>query len=300
MLYNKPALHIREQIDLLEARGLTIDDKKKAENYLSNIGYYRLRAYTYPFQDNDNPDHPFKESVSFEQIVDRYIFDRKLRVLLLDALEKIEVSLRTQIIYNFSIEFGPFWYTDRKHFTDETFHERNLKKLRDTLKNSSEVFIKHYKKTYSSPVDPPAWMSFEVCSLGLLSKFFANTRKGEVKRAITRYYDLKSEDVLVNWFTCLTFLRNVCAHHGRVFNRRFSKLRIPKKSSVNSNPWQNATKFKLYSYLCVVVFLLDVISPQHNFRASLRALLHRFDEIEPHAMGFPSNWKSADYLRLKG
>ena len=103
MNYSKPAITIQDQIAKLKARGLRFDDEALAESYLSNISYYRLRAYTYPFQDNNDPDHPFKVDISFEDIIKLYVFDRKLRNLLFDALEKIEISFRTQIIYNLSL-----------------------------------------------------------------------------------------------------------------------------------------------------------------------------------------------------
>ncbi len=99
MLYSKPAVSIPDQITKLKARGLAFGDEAFAIHCLSNISYYRLRAYTYPFQDNTQPNHPFTVPVSFEQIIELYVFDRKLRSMVFDAMEKIEIAIRTQIIY---------------------------------------------------------------------------------------------------------------------------------------------------------------------------------------------------------
>ena len=110
MKYLKTPISISEQIEKLKDRGLSFLDEKKAANYLSNISYYRLRAYTYPFQDNDNPDHPFVQKIDFEDIIELYVFDRRLRLLIFNAIEKIEIALRTQIIYHFSLAYGAYWH----------------------------------------------------------------------------------------------------------------------------------------------------------------------------------------------
>jgi len=91
MNYNKPPIDITHQIALLKERGLTFEDEQKAAHYLSNISYYRLRAYTYPFQNNKSPGHPFTSVISFEKIIELYVFDRHLRLLIFDAMEKIEI-----------------------------------------------------------------------------------------------------------------------------------------------------------------------------------------------------------------
>ena len=101
MQYNKPAIDVATQISFLKQRGLLFNNENKAAHYLSNISFYRLRAYTYPFQDNQNPQHIFIQKISFEQIIELYVFDRRLRLLIFNALEKIEISLRTKIIYHF-------------------------------------------------------------------------------------------------------------------------------------------------------------------------------------------------------
>ena len=113
MRYSKPALSIQDQIDRLKNRGLTIADEQKAILYLSNISYYRLRAYTHPFQDNTDPNHPFTCQITFEEILSLYVFDRQFRLLVLDAIEKIEISFRTQVIYQWAMVYRSHWYLVR-------------------------------------------------------------------------------------------------------------------------------------------------------------------------------------------
>ena len=120
MRYTKKPLTIDEQIDRLEQRGLNFSDRKLAKNYLQNISYYRLRAYTYPFQDNEPyADHEFLEDdIDFNDIIDLYVFDRRLRNLVFNELEKIEVAIRTQLSLVYSNKSqDPFWYLDKGWFS---------------------------------------------------------------------------------------------------------------------------------------------------------------------------------------
>jgi abortive infection bacteriophage resistance protein len=125
MKYNKPPLTIEQQVDRLAARGLAIPDKARAAHYLAHLNYYRLRAYWLPLE-RDPKQHIFKVGTSFEHVLDLYVFDRKLRLLLLDAIERIEVSLRTQWAYHLAHQYGPHAYLDARHFKDPTKHASGL------------------------------------------------------------------------------------------------------------------------------------------------------------------------------
>ena len=165
MKYSKPPLTIAQQIQTLQDRGLIINDIGRAKRYLSFISLYRLRAYTYTYQDNKDSDHPFYKGVTFDRVLNTYLFDRKLRLLIFDAIERIEIALRTQIIYQHSLSYGSHWYEDPKMYHKENLFKRDIKSMDKEISRSNEIFIKHYKYTYSIPKRPPAWMSFEVVSL---------------------------------------------------------------------------------------------------------------------------------------
>ncbi len=219
MQYNKSPITIAEQITLLKQRGLNFGDEKIASHYLSNISYYRLRAYTYPFQDNANTNHPFNKKVTFEEIVELYVFDRKLRLLVFDALEKIEISLRTKIIYEYAIPHGSHWYENVNHYRNPYRFNTDINKVYDEIDRSTETFIKHYADTYTNPTKPACWMSLEVVSMGLLSKLFENLKKSNEKIAIAKAFGLPTVFILESWMHSLSHLRNVCAHHCRLWNR---------------------------------------------------------------------------------
>lgn len=174
MKYTKLPISIPEQIRKLKSRGLQFGDETKAANYLSNISYYRFRAYTYPFQDNVNQDHPFTKHVSFEEIIQLYVFDRQLRLLIFNAIEKIEISFRTQIIYKYAIAYGAYWHLNPVLYNNSVYFAEQIASLNKEIDRSNETFIKHYKETYTDPKEPPCWMSLEVSSMGLLSKIFNN------------------------------------------------------------------------------------------------------------------------------
>ncbi len=159
MKYCKSPLSIDDQIELLILRGLLIPDKIKANSILSKISYYRLRAYTYPFQDNNNQNHPFIKTITLDEIIDIYSFDGKLRSIVFDAIEKIEIAIRTQIIYQWSLNYGSHWQNQISLYRDPNRAVNLLSNLQNEIDRESEIFIAHYKNKYSNPLEPPCWMS---------------------------------------------------------------------------------------------------------------------------------------------
>jgi len=262
MLYSKPAVSIPDQITKLKARGLAFGDEAFAVHCLSNISYYRLRAYTYPFQDNTPPNHPFIVPVTFEQIIELYVFDRKLRSLVFDAMEKIEIAMRTQIIHQLAILYGSHWQLNETLFRDVNRFNSQIQSLQTEISRSNETFIEHYKNTYTLPVDPPSWMSLEVSSFGLLSQMFRNLKKSPEKIAVVKHFGLNNIELLENWMLCFSHIRNTCAHHGRLWNRRLTAhITLPKKPS---NPFiqnRNIWPYKPYAALCCMQYILQSISP---------------------------------------
>lgn len=290
MKYNKLPLTIQEQVSKLKERNLRIEDEGKAAHYLSNISYYRLRAYTYPFQDNTIETHPFIKKVSFEEIISLYVFDRQLRLLVFNAIEKIEIAFRTQIIYQFSLEKGAFWYINPSLYNNSIQFANNVAKLQQEIDRSKETFITHYHTNYSDSKVPPSWMALEVSSIGLLSKLFSNLKENKCKNAIATHFGLKDVGVLENWMRCISLLRNLCAHHSRIWNRRMTKLAFPKKPMYDFIENKQILEYKLYAYLCTIQYLLNTISPEHSFKANLVALMNNCPLAQEKEMGFPKNW----------
>lgn len=298
MNFTKPAINIQEQIDKLKGRGLEIKDEAKAASYLSNISYYRLRAYTFPFQDNATNLHPFTTKISFEEIINLYVFDRKLRALIFDAIEKIEISLRTQIIYHWAIQYGSHWQLDPALCRNGVGFATNYSKLTAEIGRSKETFIAHYNNKYTNPSDPPCWMSFEVCSFGLLSMIFSNLKTGTQKKAVVHYYGLKDESVLESWMHSFSNIRNVCAHHGRLWNRRFTAhIKLPTYPKFNFIQDKTILKYKIYAAMACIQYILNIISPTCGFKNKLLELMNDCPHANEKEMGFPKNWQDDPFWK---
>lgn len=293
MKYTKQPLSFSEQIDKLKERGLTINDDKKAAHYLSNISYYRLRAYTYPFQDNNDCNHPFIKKISFDDIIDLYVFDRRLRLLIFNALEKIEIALRTKIIYYFSQAYGSHFHENVRLYKFQEKFDNDFDKLNEEINRTSEDFIIHYFTKYSSPANPPAWMSLEVASMGLLSKLFKNLINNPEKKEIAKQFGLSRSFILENWMHVFSNLRNTCAHHSRIWNRRF--IVEPILPYNTTNIFLSNTQFhtnKLYATLCCMQYILKIISSDSDFSINLKQLMDNCPLKQEKEMGFPIDWKS--------
>ena len=271
-------------------------------NYLQNISYYRLRAFTYPFQDNSNPatDHKFlRDDIDFMDIVDLYVFDRRLRNLIFNELEKIEIAIRTQLSLVYSVRHqDAFWYLNRNWY--KTIPENHYLNLMDDVENdvnrSNEDFIKHYKAKYDTPSMPPSWMSLEVVSFGTLSRLYKLLNKRADKRQVARSFGIGDEDVFSNWLHAFSNLRNCCAHHSRIWNRRFVvQLKLPYNTSrpfFTRDSMRFLKQNKLFVLLSAIKYIVDIISPGNSFKKNLYALLNdRHLLLTPKEMGFPSNWE---------
>ncbi len=301
MNYNKPPISIEEQINRLEKRGLQFKNKTLAANYLKNISYYRLRAYTYPFQNNTdvNADHEFLcKNIDFNDIIDIYVFDRRLRNLIFNELEKIEVAVRTKLSLVFSVSLNnAMWYEEKELYRDEDKYSNLMSEISNDVKRSNEDFIKHYKNKYSRPEMPPSWMTLEVVSFGTLSKIFGQLKECDEKKEITGSFGLSNEKILANWLHAFSNLRNCCAHHSRVWNRRFIvNMIIPYNTLYpflnGKNGKGKLCQNKIFVLLSAIKYIVDIISPDNSFKTHLIELFndkHRFVSMKE--MGFPDSWQ---------
>jgi abortive infection bacteriophage resistance protein len=171
--------------------------------------------------------------------------------LIFDGIEKIEIAFRTQIIYEYALAHGSHWQTKAELYRDSMRFASHIDSLQKEINRSNETFIKHYKKKYTIPNEPPSWMSLEVCNMGLLSKIFQNLKKGNEKKAITSHFGLPDIMLLENWMLCFSTLRNICAHHCRVWNRRLTPIIFPR------NPKNTFLKIWIYILTnCMLPYLV--------------------------------------------
>jgi abortive infection bacteriophage resistance protein len=298
MRYSKPPVSLDNQVARLKQRGLMFDDEPSALIYLSNISYYRLRAYTYPFQDNSDCDHPFIASVTFEEIIDLYKFDRRLNQIVFGALEKIEIALRTQIIYQWAMVHGSHWQIDPSLYRDPVRFAGQIASLQTEINRSNETFIDHYRSKYSIPSEPPAWMSLEVTSFGLLSQIFQNLKKGPEKIAVAKHFGLNDISLLENWMHCFSNIRNICAHHSRLWNRRLTThIKLPYKPTFTFISNLKIHPYKVYASFCCMQYILNIVNSGNGFKSELKELMNECPLAQEKEMGFPPKWEDDEFWR---
>jgi abortive infection bacteriophage resistance protein len=294
--FNKPALDVQQQLALLKARGMAIADDGRAKHYLATIGYYRLSGYAYPFRQPQpvGAPHTYIPGTDFDQVLDRYVCDRQVRVLVMDAIERVEVGIRTAISNHMSCAHGPHWFMDPNRFLQQPVanfsHKDFLRIIQGECHKSSEAFIVHYRKTYTQPVLPPSWMIMETASHGAVSKLFANLpRRDRVAIADAMRIDGTTplgERVVGSWLNTLTELRNACAHHSRLLLRTFMITAIEPKAFMGS--FANQQSF--YPRALILHLLLRAIAPGSHWKDHLTATLQQYMGVTPALYGFPQGW----------
>jgi len=289
--FRKPALPISDQIILLRSRGLTIPDSSRTERYLKTIGYYRLSAYYIPFQKHKDI---FDSGTTFDHILDLYIADRKLRILVMDALERIEISARTSISNVMSEQLGPHWYLDARHFSPRFNHETFIRNVetctgynRTSRRNTA---CSHYFETYASPSLPPSWMVIEVLPLGTWSKLYEAIREAGLRKKIAKPFDIYFKH-LSSWLHALTLIRNNVAHHGRFWNHSFP----PRAKNPSRYTHTGINPTSPYFSLALVQTMLKRIAPGSSWSRRLADLLSTWPlDIHRH-MRVPQNWQDLSF-----
>ena len=266
----------------------------RAEHWLRHVSYYRLSAYWLPFENpKGSPGARFLPGTSFDTVTALYDFDRRLRLLVLDAIERIEVAVRGSWAYELAHRFGPHGYLDARLYTHPGKYHDNLTRLTNDVASSPETYIDHYRRTYDKPAMPPVWMVAEMMSFGQLSRWYALLDDRALRNAIARPLGLH-EAVLVPLLKHLSTIRNSCAHHARLWNRGFLlRMRVPFKPAdlVNTlEPPAAHGPARLYNALVLVVYLLRQVAPASTWRNELTALLAQHPTGDLAAMGFPQGW----------
>jgi abortive infection bacteriophage resistance protein len=213
--YTKPCLSYARQVQLLQQRGLLVSDPTAAEQFLSHLNYYRFSGYCLAFEASR---HQFIAGTTFGKVVETYQFDLTLRDLVTEALEVVEVDLRASIAYHFGQKYGAFGHTNSANFYTNYFrHADWLLRLQEEAQRSSEQFVTHFKNHYNQFPDLPIWIVMEVMSFGGLSQMVKGMLKPDQK-AIAARFGLQPR-VLRKATHHFTYVRNLCAHHSRLWDR---------------------------------------------------------------------------------
>ncbi|MAE90335.1 MAG: DNA-binding protein [Pelagibaca sp.] len=277
---------------------MLIPDEQKAAFYLSQLNYYRFAAYCLPFE-QDHASHQFQAGTGFEDVFNLYVFDRELRLLVLDAIERFEVSLRTQLAYHLSHNHT----TSHPHLKPQIFHNpviygACLNKLDNDINRSREEFIKHLTQKYEE-LQPPIWAVVELMTMGQLSKWFSNIEARTDRQAISRIYGL-DEKVMTSFCEHLSLVRNHAAHHARLWNRDFTKTpMLPRRgdqkliNSLFNLPDTDRRLRKLYNTFVLLAYLMNTICGENHWAMRLKELIDSH-HVDPAKMGFPTDWQQKD------
>ena len=288
--FSKPFLDYQSQLTLLKSRGLKFANEDKALYLLQNISYYRLSGYWYPIL-ADKHNHVFKPNASFEMAFNLYKFDRELRKFISSELEKIEIAVRAKMVYVLSTAYDAFWIEYDFLFTNQTIYHSTLSKIREEFNRSDEEFILSFKSKYSNSF-PPSYILLETTSFGALSCLYSILKSGKDKKSIAKLFGLPDK-VFESWLHSLVYIRNICAHHSRLWNRQIGiKPLYPRHSA---NVWINTdgvSNKRLYYILSIIIYFLNVINPKHTFKQKLENLFLKYSNVDRAAMGFPANWDS--------
>lgn len=309
--YNKPPLTYGDQIALLKSRGMVFADETYARNLLANVCYYRLSAYMLPYKKKADEKilDEFKEGTTWEKVYELYEFDRKLRLLVFDAIERLEVAIRSQIVYQLSEKYGSHWQDQ-----SDIFKPRKEAVLKDGRKvindvygdiqkhikeqlhnNKAEVFIQHYRDKYDKPENPPSWMCTEVMYFNHLSRICTGLKRRADVNGIASYFALPP-DTFCSWLHTINYVRNICAHHARLWNRDMNI--VPERLSFSKNrQWishpDKVQRRKIYYFLCVLNYMLQTANPRSPLKKHLKKTLKEYSQvISLNAMGFPSDWET--------
>jgi abortive infection bacteriophage resistance protein len=297
--FSKPPLDIPAQIGLLKSRGMTFADEDRASRVLSHVNYYRLRAYWLPFEKTGQTqavqsNHSFQEGTEFDEVYSLYVFDRRLRVLLLEAIERVEIALRTHWAQVLAEKYGSHAYLNVDVFYKRNVHTNCISSLDEELQRSKETFVKHYQSKYTQPSRPPIWAIAELLTLGGLSKWIENINARQDRQAIAARFQL--DEVVVRAFAHhLTHIRNICAHHGRVWNRKFTLIMTIPKKPKNLHEQFNRDEIeerKIYNTLIMLSWCIRAINPQTTWPVRVKELLLTRSEADWKAMGATEGWQN--------
>lgn len=295
-----------QQLDLLEERGMFVEDPASAQELLRRLSYYRLSGYWHPMRQFDTETglslDKFRPGASFKLVHDLYVFDEQLRHVASGELAQIELAMRALLGHELG-RIDPFIHLDADSMgasakyvvgrNGETRHDIWLKKYKSALAGSREDFVAHHKRRYDGKL--PVWAAAEIMDWGMLSHLY-RISPGRARNPVADACGLRAPQ-LESWLRSLNILRNYSAHHARIFNRVFDiKPKLsddPRLSVVKGQENRVFTQLTLIQYLHHELEL----SPATN----LPTLLMEFPDnsVVPFSrLGAPSDWEQSELWSL--
>ncbi|MBO4907750.1 MAG: Abi family protein [Lachnospiraceae bacterium] len=281
---HQPPMTVDEQIENLKGLGLIIEDEKYAKDILNDISYFRLiKAYCLSLKKKNGNYNP---GVTFKHIVELYLFNANFRQLLYPLIERIEINARCRIANYFSEQYGVLGYRDSNNFAVEEYHKQFLEDIEDEIRrNSKAPFVKNFQNNYEGG-DLPLYALVEICSFGTLSKFFKNMKNPD-KKAVAKTFGV-GYTYYESWIESISYVRNICAHYGRLYNAKLAKRPILYKQYTE----QRISNDRIYAVLLCMRQLLKNDLQWNRFLDDLEALVSKYTDIDVGSMGFPKDWKT--------
>jgi len=295
MKFDKKYQTTAQHIELMKSRGLEIGDETFAAHWLEKSGYYRLTGYGLPFRKrcpNGELEDGFVEGAAFEDIVSIYEFDRHLRLLVLDAVERFEVAFRTCLNNTLALKYGPHWFIDRNLWSDKIDEKTgkpyfdHAEFLEAVNKDRQTPFIKKYRATYDDPEYPPCWMLAETMTLGTWSRAYGMLVNNQDKKPVSDAFHL-SVGEMVSWSQTINDLRNKCAHQSRIWDARY--VSGPRKKGYLKNIVGDNQCF--FAQVAALIYCLWSVEPENSWLERLNVLLESCPLACLKTMGFPRDWK---------
>lgn len=284
----KPPMSIRQQIINLKELGLIVENEDYAEHILNDISYFRLiKAYSLNLKIRNGS---YFDGVTFEQIVELYLFNANFRQLIFAQIEKIEINTRCRVGNYFSEKYGVLGYRECEHFSREDYHKVFLKDIEAEIRrNARAPFVKNFLENYEEGA-LPFYALVEIFSFGTLSKFYKNM-KNEDKKEIAKIFGI-GYTYFESWLESIAYVRNICAHYGRLYNAKLAKMpqlyREYSKKGISNN--------RIFAVLLCMKIIQKADKHWRIFIDEIEMLFDRYEGIDIHTMGFPENWKKMLYI----
>ena len=287
--HHQPSMTIDEQINNLRLLGLIINDDIYARKILNDISYFRLiKAYSLNLKvKNGN----YKDNIKFEQLVELYLFNSNFRQIIFPQIEKIEINVRCRISNYFAEKYGVLGYLDSNNFVNSIYHQAFISEISEEIRrNSKAPFVKNFRDNYETG-NLPIYALVEFFSFGTLSKFYKNM-KNQDKKAIARSFNNIGYTYFQSWLESISYVRNICAHYGRLYNAKLSKTPMLYKEYSEAGICNN----RIFGVLLCIKHLLKNDNHWNLFVDNIDMLFDKYESVDIKTMGFPLNWKEFLYV----
>jgi len=280
---HQPPMTIDEQVKNLKSIGLIVEDEEYAKKILNDISYFRLiKAYSLNLKVKNGK---YKDNITFEQIVELYLFNANFRQLIFPEIEKIEINVRCRIANYFAEQYGVLGYMDSNNFVSQEYHQTFLEDIAEEIRrNAKAPFVKNFQDHYEGG-NLPIYALVEVFSFGTLSKFYKNMTNAD-KKAVAKSFGV-GYTYLESWLESISYVRNICAHYGRLYNAKLSKTPMLYKEYSNAGIGNN----RIFGILLCIKQLLKGDVHWLVFVDKIALLFDKYEDVDIRTMGFPRDWK---------